>query len=194
MKIKSINRDARLDSVYDIETASHNYILSNGIVSHNTMELYSKPVVGGGTGNMYSSNDVWIIGRSQEKDSEGVNGWTFTINIDKSRRVKEKAKIPVTVMFDGGIKRESGLMDLGLDMKFIIKPSNGWYSKVLDIETGEVEDKKYRAADMNYDWYKFMLDSPVFQEMIKKKYQLGTGALLIDDSEFEHVVEGDGDE
>lgn len=48
MKIKSIEYASKKDTVYDIETPSHSYILSNGIISHNTMEMYSKAVVSGG--------------------------------------------------------------------------------------------------------------------------------------------------
>ena len=48
MKIKSIKHYARTDRVYDIETPTHDYILSNGIISHNTMEMFSKQVLSGG--------------------------------------------------------------------------------------------------------------------------------------------------
>lgn len=50
MKIKEINYAARKDTVYDFETPSHNYILGNGVISHNTQEMFSKAVVSGGTG------------------------------------------------------------------------------------------------------------------------------------------------
>lgn len=154
-----------------------------------TQELYAKPVLGGGQGNMLSSNDVWIIGRSQEKGDDGVEGYTFTINIEKSRAVKEKSKIPVTVMFDGGIKRESGLLDLAIEFGAVIKPSNGWYSRV-DLSTGEVEEKKYRLKECNYEWFKPIIDSKEFQQKVIERYQLGVGNLL-DDGEFETTIEAD---
>src|SRR5690606_1466013 len=82
------------------------------------------------------------------KEGSDIAGYTFTINIEKSRRVKEKSKIPLTVMFDGGITRWSGLLDLALEGGFVVKPSMGWYQKV-DPETGELIGGKYRAKETN---------------------------------------------
>lgn len=48
MKVKSVKQFNRKASVYDFETPSHSYILGNGVISHNTMEMYSKAVVSGG--------------------------------------------------------------------------------------------------------------------------------------------------
>ena len=48
MKIKNINRVARKEKVYDIETTTHDYLLHNGVISHNTQEMFSKAVVSGG--------------------------------------------------------------------------------------------------------------------------------------------------
>ena len=42
-----------------------------------TMEMYAKQVVSGGSGVMYSSDNVWIIGRRQEKTGTEVSGYNF---------------------------------------------------------------------------------------------------------------------
>jgi hypothetical protein len=72
------------------------------VVNHTykTLELYSKDVVGGGTGSYYSADNIFILGRQQEKDGTELLGYNFIINVEKSRYVREKAKIPVTVKFD----------------------------------------------------------------------------------------------
>ena len=72
------------------------------VVNHTYKEigLYPKDIVGGGTGVYYSADNVWILGRRQDKDSEGLQGYNFIINVDKSRFVKEKSKIPINVSFD----------------------------------------------------------------------------------------------
>ena len=117
------------------------------VVNHTykTMELYSKDVVGGGTGSYYAADNIFILGRQQEKEGTEVVGYNFIINVEKSRYVREKSKIPVTVRHDGGISRWSGLLDMALESGHVIKPSNGWYSRV-NKDTGEVEDQKFRAA------------------------------------------------
>jgi RecA/RadA recombinase len=117
--------------------------------TYETQELYSKSVVSGGTGVYYSANQIFIIGRSQEKEKDkDLTGYKYTINIEKSRFVKEKSKLPFTVDFDHGINRYSGLLDIALEIGHVKKPSNGWYSRV-DVTSGEIEEKKWREADTN---------------------------------------------
>ena len=151
--------------------------------TYQTLETYSKAQISGGTGVLYSANDAWIISRSQEKEGTELTGYTFTINIEKSRRVKEKSKIPLTVMFDGGITRYSGLLDLALEAGVVIKPSMGWYQKV-DPETGEVLEGKYRAKDTNTaEFWEPLLKSKEFNDAVRHKF------LLVHDSAQEEVTD-----
>jgi RecA/RadA recombinase len=112
------------------------------VVNHTykTMEMYAKDVVGGGTGSYYSADNIFILGRQQEKDTTGITGYNFVINVEKSRYVREKSKILITVDFETGIQKYSGLLDVAIEGNFVQKPSPGWYAKV-DVETGEVGDK-----------------------------------------------------
>ena len=147
-----------------------------------TQEMYSKAVVSGGTGIYYSADNIWIIGRQQDKDDKELLGYHFVINIEKSRYLKEKSKIPITVSFDSGINRWSGMLDLALEGQFIVKPKQGWYARV-DQETGEITGKNYRAADIvdNSDFWKAILEETRFAEWIKEKYSLGQGEMIRDD-------------
>ena len=150
--------------------------------TYKTMELYSKDVVSGGTGSIYSSDTIWIIGRQQEKDGSELAGYNFVINVEKSRYVREKSKIPITVKFEGGISKWSGLLDIALESGHVVKPSNGWYSKVNTV-TGEIEDKKYRIKDTDSSefWNSIILDKS-FSAWIKQNYQVSHGALLANDT------------
>ena len=87
--------------------------------------LYPKDIVSGGTGAYYSSDAIWIVGRQQEKDGKEIKGYHFVINIEKSRHVREKAKIPITVTFEGGISKWSGLLDVAVEGGYITKPKLG---------------------------------------------------------------------
>jgi RecA/RadA recombinase len=147
-----------------------------------TQEMYSKAVVSGGTGIYYSADNIWIIGRQQDKDDKELLGYHFVINIEKSRYLKEKSKIPITVSFDSGINRWSGMLDLALEGQFIVKPKQGWYARV-DQETGEIMGKNYRAADIvdNSDFWKAILEETRFAEWIKEKYSLGQGEMIRDE-------------
>ena len=117
--------------------------------TYKTMEMYSKDVVGGGTGIYYSADTIWILGRQQDKDekTKEIEGYSFIINVEKSRYVKEKSKIPITVSYQGGIKKWSGLLDLAVAGNFVAKPSSGWY-QIVDQDTGELLGTKMRAADI----------------------------------------------
>ena len=53
--------------------------------TYETQEMFSKQVVSGGTGIMYSSDNVWIIGRRQQKKGTELEGYDFIINVEKSR-------------------------------------------------------------------------------------------------------------
>jgi RecA/RadA recombinase len=136
------------------------------------MGMFPKAIVSGGQGGYYSANDIWIIGRSQEKDGNDIAGYTFTINIEKSRRVKEKSKIPLTVLFNGGITQWSGLLDLALEAGLVIKPNVGWYQKT-NPETGEILEGKYRQKDTNTpEFWEDILNSDKFKKFVTSKYRL----------------------
>jgi RecA/RadA recombinase len=149
------------------------------VVNHTYMEIgmFPKAIVGGGTGSYYSADNIFILGRQQEKEGTEVVGYNFIINVEKSRYVKEKSKIPVSVSFDGGISRWSGLLDIALDGGFVVKPSNGWYSKV--DEDGVIEDKKYRIKETDTaDFWLPILKSKRFQKFVADKYQIASGEIM----------------
>ena len=150
------------------------------VVNHTYKEigLYPKDIVGGGTGSYYSADNIFILGRQQEKDGTELTGYNFIINVEKSRYVKEKSKIPVSVSFDGGLSKWSGLLDIALESKHVVKPSNGWYSKC-DPVTGEVEEKKYRIKDTDTkEFWLPLLTDKTFYDYVKNKYSMGQGDMI----------------
>jgi RecA/RadA recombinase len=152
------------------------------VVNHTymTMEMYAKPVVGGGTGSYYSADNIFILGRQQEKDGTELSGYNFIINVEKSRYVREKSKIPVTVKFDGGISRWSGLLDMALETGHVIKPSVGWFSRV-NTATGEIEERKWRIKETDSkDFWLQLLTDKTFQQAIQDRYQMAHGNILSD--------------
>lgn len=176
-KIQKIEKVGRKE-VYDISVSdAEHYVLENGVVTHNT-------------GGIYSSNDIWIISKAQEKDGTELVGFVYTINIDKSRTVIEKSKIPFTVTFKNGINKYSGIFDLAMEAGYIVKPKSGWYLTV-DPDTGETSEKQMRQSEIEDG--KFLdkiLKSPSFDEFIKKKYQLTANM----NQDFDDDIPDDGDE
>ncbi len=138
-------------------------------VNHTYKEigLFPKDVVGGGTGIYYSADNIWIIGRQQDKQGTEIKGYHFVINVDKSRYVKEKSKIPISVSWEGGVQRYSGLLDVALAGGYVVKPSNGWYSVNGD-------EKKVRQADtLQKEFWTPIFEETDFADFIKKQYSIG---------------------
>jgi len=155
------------------------------VVNHTYMEIgmFPKAIVGGGTGSYYSADNIYILGRQQEKDGAELVGYNYIINVEKSRYVREKAKIPVTVRFDGGVSRFSGLLDMALESGHVIKPSNGWYSRV-NAETGEVEPKKWRLADTdNAEFWNTILEQQSFKDWVRENYSFGAISESVEESD-----------
>lgn len=157
------------------------------VVNHTymTQEMYSKPVVSGGTGIYYSADNIYILGRQQEKDGKDTVGYNFIINVEKSRFVKEKSKIPIEVTWEEGISKWSGLLDMALESGHVIKPKIGWFQKV-DMETGEIFEKSYRQNDTySPDFWLPILKSPSFKKFIEDKYAVGNGDIMKEDNSME---------
>jgi len=169
VKLASVTPIGR-QKVYDlsVEDAEH-YVLEHGVVTHNT-------------GSYYSSDNIFIVGRRQEKDGDEVSGYSFIINVEKSRYVKEKSKIPVTVLYDGGISRYSGIFDLALESGHIVKAASQGFYQLCDVDTGEVSEKKLRRAAIETDSsiMESILNHPKFDEFVIKTYRLAEGAMIQD--------------
>ena len=159
------------------------------VVNHTyqTQEMYSKAVVSGGTGIYYSADNIYILGRQQEKEGTEIVGYNFIINVEKSRFVKEKSKIPVEVTWGEGISKWSGLLPMALESGHVIKPKVGWYQKV-DLESGEVFEKSYREKD-TYNAYFWLpiLASPSFKKFVEDKYRVSTGSIMSEDQVHEEL-------
>lgn len=133
--------------------------------TYQTLEMFSKEVMSGGTGNVYAADTILFIGKQQEKEGKEIIGWNFILNVEKSRYVREKSKIPVLVTYDGGIYKYSGIFDLAVDMGMILSPSKGWY---------EINGEKKRRKDIESDveLMESILNDDTFKEMIELHFKL----------------------
>jgi len=148
-------------------------------VNHTYKEigLFPRDIVSGGTGIYYSADNIWILGRQQDKSGGEIKGYHFVINVEKSRYVKEKSKIPISVSWDGGVQKWSGLLDVALEGKYVAKPSNGWYCQVSQ-QTGELLEPKVREKQtLEESFWKPIFDEG-FADYLQKRFEIGNGNLL----------------
>jgi RecA/RadA recombinase len=182
--VQDMSRAKQMKSIFRMITPYLNRLdIPMVAVNHIYMEqgLYPKAIVSGGTGVYLSADNIFILGRQQEKDGTEIIGYNFIINVEKSRYVREKSKIPVCVKFEGGLSLWSGLLDMALESGHVIKPSNGWYSRV-DKTTGEIEDKKFRLKDTETKefWSQILMDK-IFRTWVKERYQVSHGDVIKDE-------------
>lgn len=139
------------------------------IINHtyDTIEMFSKQVMTGGTGAVYASDTILFIGKQQEKEGTEIVGWNFIINIEKSRYVKEKEKIPVLVTYQGGVNKYSGIFDLAVELGLIQVPTKGYYQL-------EGDEKKYRRKEIegSAEIMEGLLSNEKFGQLIESRYKL----------------------
>lgn len=159
-------------------------------VNHTYKEigLFPRDIVGGGTGIYYSADNIWILGRQQDKKGTEIQGYHFVINVEKSRFVKEKSKIPITVSWDGGVRRYSGLLDVALAGGYVTKPSNGWYAAV-DMETGEIGSKVRYDQTLEKEFWDPIFDNTDFKSFVNKQYGMDQQAMV----DMDEIIEADID-
>ena len=155
-------------------------------VNHTYQEigLFPKAIVSGGTGIYYSADNIWILGRRQNKKGTDIVGYDFVINVEKSRYVKEKSKIPISVSWEGGVQKWSGLLDIAMQGKYVAKPSNGWYCRV-NQETGELLEPKVREAQtLEEEFWKPIFADTNFKDYLTDVYKIGGNATI----DFEEIT------
>jgi len=99
LKVKSISQVGKGD-VYDISVDQYeNYILENGIISHNS-------------GLKYTASTIVELGKAQDKDGTEIVGGFIRCKTYKSRLTKEKSQVRVRLNYKTGLDRYYGLLDI----------------------------------------------------------------------------------
>ena len=137
-------------------------------VNHTYKEigLFPKDIVGGGTGIYYSADNIWIVGRQQDKQGGEIKGYHFIINVEKSRYVREKSKIPISVSWEGGVEKYSGLLDVAMEGGYIEKPSPGWYQKK------GTENKVREKETLTEEFWTPIFNDTNFKDYVKNRFSI----------------------
>jgi len=138
--------------------------------TYKTLEMYAKEVVGGGTGTEYNSNGIWIIGAEKNTEGEGIKketvGFDFKIKVEKSRFVKQDRKIPITVSFDSGIDKWSGILAMALDLGYVVRPTVQTYA------FANAKDKTWKLKEIDDAFYTNLMENTDFPLAVQKEYTL----------------------
>ncbi|QDH49177.1 RecA [Pantoea phage Phynn] len=154
--------------------------------TYDTQETYSKKVISGGTGLMYSADTAIIIGKQQVKDGTETVGYDFILNVEKSRFVREKSKFPLHVTYEGGISMYSGLIELAMELGYVQTVTKGWRNRAfMDETTGElvVEDRKWREGDTkSVEFWKPLFNHKPFIDGVSARYAIPEDEINADSS------------
>lgn len=144
--------------------------------TYNTLEMFSKPVVSGGTGLQYSPDNVILISRSKETgdDEKSLAGWSFNLKAEKSRFIQEQSKFSVVVTYDEGIHEYSGLIELvtefGMAEEIRIGRKKGYKVKLKNGKEIEVADE---TVDQDANFWDTVFKETDFQKLVEAKFTLG---------------------
>lgn len=170
-----------LKSLFRIATPHFAYKnLDMAVINHTyeTIEMFSKQVMGGGKGPYYAANNIFFLGRQQDSSGTGaskeLHGYNYTIRVEKSRFVKEQSKFDVTVNFDNGLERYSGLMELALATGFMVKINDKMISAV-NQEDGTFDPKGKQRSwwEKNTEFWEQLIVNPEFDNKVAAIYTLG---------------------
>ena len=109
--------------VYDFTVeGDHHYILSNGLMSHNS--YVPTEVLAGGSGLQYCASTIVMLSKKKDKNAEGdVVGNIIHCKLFKSRLTKENKQVDVQLNYDTGLNKHYGLVDLAIDAGIFKKVS-----------------------------------------------------------------------
>ena len=180
VKIKSITNEVN-EPTYDIQVKdSHHYILDNGVISHNSQDLFPKAIQSGGKGVDYSASTIVYLTKAKLKTGQedeldlGASGIIVTAIARKNRKAKPK-KIKFEINHTSGTNRFKGL-------EYFCTPENfdkigiAKVKEVVDKKTGEVTyatgGTKWFVKHLNKSFYEAQLyNETVFTKEVLEKLE-----------------------
>jgi RecA/RadA recombinase len=157
--------------------------------SYRSMEMFSKDIMSGGQGIMYSSNTVWLVGKNQLKEKEDITGSKFIIKVEKSRFVREKSHFPITVRWNTGIAKWSGFEDIAEKLGIIQPAKIGKAGAYSYCGIGDRTITSLAASiDSDDAFWTTVVDETDLMERMEAAYSIGSVAAK-DSLAFEMVLE-----
>lgn len=165
LKIKSI-RPVGKQSVMDITVLNNgNYVLENGVVSHNS-------------GLKYSASTIVFLSKAQVKDGTEFVGNIISCRLQKSRLTKEKSIARVELTYADGLSRYHGLPDVAV--------ASGIWKKAGRIELQDGSKQWEKEIYRNPEKY--------FTQEVLDACDAQVGKMYLYGSSMAEETEGDEDE
>lgn len=156
-------------TVYDFTVENdHHYILSNGLVSHNSYVPMQE--MGGGAGLKYAASTIVYLSKKKEKNADGdIIGSIIHCKLYKSRLTKENQIVDVQLNYDSGLNRHYGLIDIAINAGIFKKVSTR-----IELPDGTTAFEK----TINENPTKYFTDDVMkrIEEAVGKEFKYGVSA------------------
>ena len=166
-----------------------------------TMDLYPKQYMTGGSGILYSADTVLFLRKNRLDKTKRVNDGTdgkhdntFKLVTHKSRSIIQDAEFNLDVYANTGINPLTGLEELAKQMKVLeYKGGKYWYWREIDPETGEVlsEDVIEKSTLTEGKFWGKIIRNENFNALINKHFKFSEE--IIDESIVERMFESGDD-
>ena len=171
LKIKTITKCDKQD-VYDISVDQYeNYILSNGVITHNS-------------GLKYTASTIVYLSKKKDKDGTEVVGNIVKAKLQKSRLTKENSFVEIKITYSKGLDRYYGLLDIAEKYGIIKKVSTRYELsngvKVFGKNINEEPEKYYTKEILD------QIDEACKKEFLYGQDMIGS-AINEDETELEHA-------
>jgi hypothetical protein len=151
--------------VYDFTVnEQHHYILSDGIVSHNSYVPSNE--LSGGTGIKYCSDSIVMLSKSKDRDGTDIVGAIIKASMYKSRLSKENKVVELKLSYTSGLDRYYGLIELAEKYGVIEKVGNKF-----TFPDGNRYFRKEIEKSPETIWTKEMLD--MLEDCANKEFSYG---------------------
>ena len=110
IKIKSVRVIDNSEKVYDIQVKDvHHYILSNNIISHNSMDQYTPKGMAGGGGPEFSASIILMLSKGTLRDENKTTTGIIVRSKTKKNRLARPIDIEFHISFHKGMNPYVGL-------------------------------------------------------------------------------------
>lgn len=94
---------------------------------------------------LYFNSETVVLGASKRKDKKGtdITGAIVGAICRKGRKSIENLKLEYRIKHDGGLDPWFGILPLALEGEYVVKPTNGYYSRPC-----VKDDKKWRESEL----------------------------------------------
>ena len=135
--------------------------------------LFPKDIVSGGTGIYYSADNIWIIGRRQEKQGTEIVGYDL-LSMWKSLVMSKKSQRFLSEFRGKGVFRSIVVFSMSLLLVVMLSSLlTVGIKKLTQLQAKSLGNKVRTKDTLNAEFWEPVFETTNFAEFLKKTYMIG---------------------